>query len=151
MFAILHVLWIFVVDIFKSRRRLEAENLFLHHQLNIALRRVPPRLRLYGSDRALLVWMTRIWPGQRVDRWPIGWPSDVIFYSKHGGPVLRDAVQNALHRSDYGAFTHQLLQGPIDLSKHSMRPLANRLMKEILSTRSREIHKRKSAHSNGFG
>ena len=36
MFAILHVLWIFGVDIFKSRRRLEAENLFLHHQLNIA-------------------------------------------------------------------------------------------------------------------
>ena len=63
MFAILDVLWIFVVDIFKSRRRLEAENLFLHHQLNIAVRRAPPRLRLYGSDRALLVWMTRIWPG----------------------------------------------------------------------------------------
>src|ERR1700745_869733 len=63
MFAILHVLWIFVVDIFKSRRRLEAENLFLRHQLNIAVRRAPPRLRLYGSDRALLVWMTRIWPG----------------------------------------------------------------------------------------
>jgi hypothetical protein len=37
------VLWIFVVDIFKSRRRLEAENLFLHHQLNIAVRRAPPR------------------------------------------------------------------------------------------------------------
>jgi transposase InsO family protein len=35
---------------------------FLRHQLNIALRRAPPRLRLYGSDRALLVWMTRIWP-----------------------------------------------------------------------------------------
>jgi hypothetical protein len=63
MLAILHVLWVFVVDNFKSRRRLEAENLFLHHQLNIALRRAPPRLRLYGSDRALLVWMTRIWPG----------------------------------------------------------------------------------------
>src|ERR1700739_3643236 len=63
MFAILHVLWIFVVDIFKSRRRLEAENLFLRHQLNIAVRRAPPRLRLYGSDRALSVWMTRIWPG----------------------------------------------------------------------------------------
>jgi len=60
--AILHLLVIFVADIFKSRRRLEAENLFLRHQLNIALRRVPPRLRLYGSDRALLVWMTRIWP-----------------------------------------------------------------------------------------
>ena len=47
---------------FKSRRRLEAENLFLRHQLNIALRRAPPRLRLHGSDRALLVWITRIWP-----------------------------------------------------------------------------------------
>src|ERR1700739_4361475 len=62
MFAILHVLWIFVVDIFKSRRRLEAENLFLRHQLNIALRRAPHRLRLCGSDRALFVLMTRLWP-----------------------------------------------------------------------------------------
>jgi transposase InsO family protein len=52
----------FGADVFKSRRRLEAENLFLRHQLNIALRRVPPRLRLQGSDRALLVWMMRIWP-----------------------------------------------------------------------------------------
>src|SRR6202048_1382680 len=52
----------FVVDLFKSRRRLEAENLFLRHQLSIALRHAPPRLRLRGSDRALLVWMTRLWP-----------------------------------------------------------------------------------------
>jgi hypothetical protein len=32
MLAILHLLLMFVGDIFKSRRRLEAENLFLHHQ-----------------------------------------------------------------------------------------------------------------------
>ena len=57
----LHLLLIFVGDIFKSRRRLKAENLFLRHQLNIALRRAPHRLRLRGSDRALLVWITRIW------------------------------------------------------------------------------------------
>ena len=62
MFVILHVLGMFVVDMFKSRRRLKAENLFLRHQLNIALRLAPPRLRLRGSDRALLVWITRIWP-----------------------------------------------------------------------------------------
>ena len=62
MFAILHALGLFVVDLFKSRSRLEAENLFLRHQLNIALRRIPPRLRLFGSDRALLVWMIRLWP-----------------------------------------------------------------------------------------
>jgi hypothetical protein len=42
--------------------RLEAENLFLRHQLSIALRRAPPRLRLRGSDRASLVGMTRLWP-----------------------------------------------------------------------------------------
>jgi len=62
MFALLHSLGMFVVNLFKSRRRLEAENLFLRHQLSIALRRAPPRLRLRGSDRALLVWMTRLWP-----------------------------------------------------------------------------------------
>jgi hypothetical protein len=65
MLAILHSLVMFGADLFKSRRRLEAENLFLRHQLNIALRRVPPRLRLHGSDRALLVWMMRIWPTLR--------------------------------------------------------------------------------------
>jgi hypothetical protein len=62
MFALLHSLGMFVVDLFKWRRRLVAENLFLRHQLSIALRRAPPRLRLRGSDRALLVWMTRLWP-----------------------------------------------------------------------------------------
>src|SRR5215216_5197870 len=49
----------YLANLFKSQRRLEAENLFLRHQLNIALRRQPQRLRLRGSDRALLVWMTR--------------------------------------------------------------------------------------------
>ncbi len=62
MLAILHSLGMFVANLFKSRCRLEAENLFLRHQLSIALRHAPPRLRLRGSDRALLVWMTRLWP-----------------------------------------------------------------------------------------
>jgi hypothetical protein len=62
MLAILHLLVKFVADILKSRRRLEAENLFLRHQLNIALRQASPRLPLRGGDRALLVWMIRLWP-----------------------------------------------------------------------------------------
>jgi hypothetical protein len=62
MLAIVHLLGTYVANLFKSRRRLEAENLFLRHQLNVALRHRPPRLRLRGSDRALLVWMTRLWP-----------------------------------------------------------------------------------------
>jgi hypothetical protein len=55
MFAILHALGMFVADLFKSRSRLEAENVFLRHQLNVALRRAQPRPLLHGSDRALLV------------------------------------------------------------------------------------------------
>jgi hypothetical protein len=59
MFAIIYLLGTFIADLLKSRRRLEVENLFLRHQLNIILRRPPQRLRLQGSDRALMVWMTR--------------------------------------------------------------------------------------------
>ena len=65
MFAILYALGMFVADLFKSRSRLEAENLFLRHQLTIALRRARSRLRLLGSDRALLIWITRLWPNLR--------------------------------------------------------------------------------------
>jgi len=57
-----HALGMFVADLFKSRSRLEAENLLLRHQLTIALRHNPQRLRLRGSDRALLVCMTWLWP-----------------------------------------------------------------------------------------
>jgi hypothetical protein len=62
MFAILRALGMFIADLFKSRCRLEAENLLLRHQLAIALRRAPPCLRLLRSDRVLLVWITRLWP-----------------------------------------------------------------------------------------
>jgi hypothetical protein len=38
MLAILYLLGSLLADLFKSRSMLEAENLFLRHQLNIALR-----------------------------------------------------------------------------------------------------------------
>src|SRR6516165_6214565 len=62
MLATLHLLGTFIANLFKSQRRLEVENLFLRHQLNIALRGAPHRLQLRASDRALLVWMTWLWP-----------------------------------------------------------------------------------------
>src|SRR6266481_2835480 len=62
MFAIVHLLATFIADLFKPPRRLEVENLFLRHQLNVALRRAPQRVRLRAADRALMVWMTRMWP-----------------------------------------------------------------------------------------
>jgi hypothetical protein len=62
MIAVLRSLAMFIIELFKSRRRLEVENLVLRHQLSIALMRAPASIRLRGSDRALLVWMTRLWP-----------------------------------------------------------------------------------------
>jgi hypothetical protein len=62
MLAILHLFGMLVANLFRSRRRLEVENLFLRHQLNIALRPHRRRLRLRGYDRALLVLMTWAWP-----------------------------------------------------------------------------------------
>src|SRR6266704_734630 len=62
MLALLPLLGAIITNLFKSRRRLEAENLFLRHQLNIALRRALHRPRLRGSDRAVMVWLTGLWP-----------------------------------------------------------------------------------------
>jgi hypothetical protein len=55
MLVIVHLLGSYVADLFKSRHRLEVENLFLRHQLNVALRRAPRHLRLRHGERALLV------------------------------------------------------------------------------------------------
>jgi hypothetical protein len=62
MLAFCHLLAMAIINPFRSRRRVEIENLFLRHQLNIALRRAPPRLRLRTGDRTLLVLMTWLWP-----------------------------------------------------------------------------------------
>src|SRR5262245_53679498 len=62
MFALIQLLVVLFSNRFKSQRRLEIENLYLRHQLNIAFRLSPHRLRLRMADRALLVWMTWLWP-----------------------------------------------------------------------------------------
>jgi transposase InsO family protein len=62
MFAIVYALGMAVADLVKSRARLEAEILLLRHQLNVALRHAPLRVRLHGGDRAFMVWMARLWP-----------------------------------------------------------------------------------------
>ena len=62
MFVVLNAVAIVVANLFKSRRRLEAENILLRHQLNIALRQTQARLRLRSVDRVILGWMVRVWP-----------------------------------------------------------------------------------------
>src|SRR4051812_29673184 len=58
MLTLIHLFIVLICNRFKSRHRLEIENLYLRHQLNIAMRRTVHRLRLRRSDRKLLVWMT---------------------------------------------------------------------------------------------
>jgi hypothetical protein len=43
MFGMLYLLGTFFANLFRPRRQLEVENLFLRHQLNIALRGAPHR------------------------------------------------------------------------------------------------------------
>ena len=113
--GILHLLAMFVTDLFKSRRRLEAENLFLRHQLNIALRLAPRRLRLHGSDRGLLVWITRIWP-DLLDLSQVVTPETILRW----------------HRSGFKAFwswksRHRAGRPKID---HELRDLIRQMSKE---------------------
>jgi hypothetical protein len=113
--VILYVLGMFVADLFKSRRRLEAENLFLRHQLNIALRRPPLRLRLYGYDRALFVWITRIWP-------------DLLDLSQ----VVKPETVLRWHRSGFKAFWRWK-------SRHrARRPMVDRELRDLIRRMSKE-------------
>ena len=55
---LLHVL----ASPFKSQARLEAEIVFLRHQLNLLRRRLPAKPRLTTADRLLFVWLYRLVP-----------------------------------------------------------------------------------------
>ena len=60
--GMVELLLVWLVSVAKSRRRLEAENLLLRHQLNILRRMAPRRLRLSNADRLAFVWLHRLCP-----------------------------------------------------------------------------------------
>ena len=60
MLTFARVLLAAVLSLFKSRSRLQGENLVLRHQLNVLRRSTPKRARLTGIDRFLLVWLYRL-------------------------------------------------------------------------------------------
>ncbi|HEY8031314.1 MAG TPA: hypothetical protein VIF02_02760 [Methylocella sp.] len=64
-----------------------------------------------------------------VDRWPVGWPCEVVFLSKRGGPILRDAILATGDSAPFADFAQAFMQGPIDLAT---RPyLRRQLMVEV--------------------
>src|SRR5260370_5927526 len=104
MLVFLHSLAMFVIGFFKSPRRLEAENLFLRHQLSIALRRAPSRLRLRGSDRALLVWMTRLWPSL-LGATQVVQPETILRWHRAGFKAARARFIQSMRSSINGAMS----------------------------------------------
>jgi transposase InsO family protein len=129
MFAILHALGMFVVDLFKLRSRLEAENLFLRHQLNIALRRAPPLLRFRGSDRALLVWMTRLWPSL-LSATQVVQPDTILRWHRAGFKVIwRWKSRNRVGRPKIDRSLRDLIQR---MSKENRLWGASRIHGELL-------------------
>jgi hypothetical protein len=51
-----------LVSPFKTQARLEAEIVFLRHQLDVLRRRAPAKPRLTIADRMILVWFYRLFP-----------------------------------------------------------------------------------------
>jgi hypothetical protein len=62
MFALLRFVLAVLVSPFKSKRRLEAENVVLRHQLNVLRRKVRGRVWLTNSDRWFFVQLYRWFP-----------------------------------------------------------------------------------------
>ena len=132
MFTILQALGMFVADLFKSPSRLEAENLFLRHQLTIAMRRAPPRLRLRGSDRALLIGMTRLWPNLR-GRTQVVQPETILRWHRAGFKVFwRWKSRNRAGRPKIDRGLHDLIQR---MSRENPLWGASRIHGELLITR----------------
>ena len=68
---------------FKSRARLEGENLVLRHQLNVLRRKAPKRARLTNADRLLFVCLYRVFPSI-LDAVTIIKPETVIRWHRRG-------------------------------------------------------------------
>jgi hypothetical protein len=59
---LLRLILAILASLFKSRARLEAENLILRQQINVLRRRMPKRPALKNIDRLLFVWLYRWFP-----------------------------------------------------------------------------------------
>jgi hypothetical protein len=70
-------------DRFRSQEQLTAEIILLRHQLIVLRRQVPGRVRLHGLDRALLVWLCRLFPAL-LEAMVIVRPETVIGWHRAG-------------------------------------------------------------------
>ena len=96
MLGMVELLLSWLASLVNSRRRLEAENLLLRHQLNILRRRASRRLRLTNGDRLAFIWLYRLCPSV-VDAVAIIRPETVMRWHRQGSRALlamEDTVQS---------------------------------------------------------
>ena len=100
---------------FKSRARLEAENLALRQQVNVLVRKLPKRLQLTNSDRLMLVWLYRLFPSilgairivrpETVIRWHrCGFRAYWRWKSRPdvGRPPIRFEIRDLIRQNEHG-------------------------------------------------
>ena len=83
MSGLFKILLVYVWSCFQSRERLKAEIVVLRHQLNILSRKVPKRPKLSGSDRAIFVWLSRLFP-QIADAITVVRPESIVGWHRAG-------------------------------------------------------------------
>src|SRR5215831_736428 len=83
MLGMVELLLHWLTSLVKSRRRLEAQNLILRHQVNILRRRATRRLWLSNTDRLAFVWLYRLCPSV-MDAVAIIRPETVIRWHRQG-------------------------------------------------------------------
>ena len=60
--SLLWLVFSYLRDSLRSQEQLKAEIILLRHQLNVLRRKRPGSVRLRGFDRALYVWLYRLFP-----------------------------------------------------------------------------------------
>ena len=83
MLGMVELLLHWLASLVKSRRRLEAENLVLRHQVNILRRHASGRLRLSNADRLAFVWLYHLCPTV-ADAVAIIRPETIIRWHRRG-------------------------------------------------------------------
>ena len=72
-----------LASLFRSRAKLEAENLVLRQQINVLRRRTPKRPDLNNTDRFLFVWLYRWFPSV-LEAVAIVRPETIILWHRAG-------------------------------------------------------------------
>ena len=83
MVDIVKLMFAFVRDCFRSPEQLKAEIIVLRHQLNVLQRKCPKKPHLSGTDRALFVWLYRLFP-RAIGAITIIQPETVIGWHRAG-------------------------------------------------------------------